>query len=108
MNNKELKIIIRKNVINIKNYYNIIYKEDIENILEDYRHKYNSSVFYNYIINKRSVKSMVYQWGAFNLFHLFKYNKKKNISFKEIPLYKILIYYIFGWIWFKFNDKYDL
>lgn len=105
-----ISVVISKDNIHINNSVNIIYKEDIEDILNEYRHKYNSSIFYDFIINKRSIKSMTYEWGAHNLLHqigLLKYCDK-NLNLKYEPLYKIIPYYILGWIWFKFNDKYDL
>lgn len=111
---ENVKIIVSKDNIGVENYNNIIYKEDIETILEEYRHKYNKNTFYNYIINKRSIKSMVYQWGAINLLHLLNiYNKDNNkdnniLYMTENAPIKTIIYYILGYIWFKYHDKYDL
>lgn len=105
-----LKVIVSKNNIHIENSFSIIYKEDMEDILNEYRHKYNGSVFYNFIINRRSIKSMIYEWGANNLLYeigLFK-SHTKDVDLKNTPLYRRIFYYILGWIWFKFNDKYDL
>ena len=105
----EINVIVSEDNIHIDNSFNIIYKEDMEDILNEYRHKYNSSVFYNYIINKRSIKSMVYEWASHNLLYelgLFK-SRTKDVDLDDEPIYKRICYYILGWIWFKFNDKYD-
>lgn len=108
--NNTINVIISKYNIHINNSINIIYKEDMEDILNEYRHKYNNSVFYDFIINKRSIKSMTYEWGAHNLLYQIRLCKShtKDVNLNYKPFYKRICYYILGWIWFKFNDKYDL
>lgn len=110
MENNILKVIVSETNTHIDNSFRIIYKEDMEDLLNEYRHKYNSSIFSNFIINRRSIKSMVYEWAAHNLLYqlgLFK-SHTKDVDLDDEPLYRRICYYVLGWIWFKFNDKYDL
>lgn len=105
----KINVIVSEDNIHIDNSFNIIYKEDMEDILNEYRCKYNSSIFSNFIINKRSINSMVYEWASHNLLYelgLFK-SRTKDVDLDDEPIYKRICYYILGWIWFKFNDKYD-
>lgn len=110
LQNNILKVIVSENNTHIDNSFRIIYKEDMEDLLNEYRHKYNSSIFSNFIINRRSITSMVYEWAAHNLLYqlgLFK-SHTKDVDLDDEPLYRRICYYVLGWIWFKFNDKYDL
>ena len=65
----EINVIVSEDNIHIDNSFNIIYKEDMEDLLNEYRCKYNSSIFSNFIINKRSINSMVYDWASHNLLY---------------------------------------
>ena len=52
---------------------------------------------------------MVYEWASYNFLYdigLFK-SITKDVDLNDEPIYKRICYYILGWIWFKFNDKYD-
>ena len=105
-----MNIIVTENNIHIENSYKIKYKEDMQELLEEYRHKYNKDTFYNYIINKRSIKSMCYEWAAHNLLYtlgMFKAHTK-DVDLDNEPPYRIFCYYILGRIWFQFNDKYKI
>lgn len=105
-----INVIVSEDNVHIDNSYLIIYKEDMEELLTEYRYKYDNSVFYNFIINRRSIKSMVYEWAAHNLFYklgLFK-SHTKDVDLDDEPLYRRICYYVFGWIWFMFNDKYNI
>ena len=109
MNKNNISVAVTENNIHIENSYLIEYKEDMIELLEEYRRKYNSNAFYNYIINKRSIKSMTFEWDAHNLLYklvLFK-SRTKDVDIDDEKPYRIFCYYILGYVWFMFYDKYE-
>lgn len=96
----EFSYSISNNNIHINDSYKIKSKESMLNVLNDIYNKYYSDVF------KRSMDSLLNEWGAHNLFynlHLFRsHTKDVDLNYPQKKWLSIC-YNIVGFVYFLFN-----
>ena len=95
-----IKYHVTPNCVTIYDSYKVIHTGDMEFLIQKIRYDY---LLNDYIINKRSMSSLVNEWKAHNLLydlHLFR-SHTKNVDLNDEPWYRRTIY----WILSKFYIK---
>lgn len=88
-----IKYHVTPDCVTIYDSYKVKHTKDMECLIQTIRYNYLLS---NYIINQRSMSSMVNEWKAHNLLydlHLFR-KHTKNVDLNKEPWYRNAIYWI--------------
>ena len=98
---KELvKYHVTPNNVTIYDSYKVTHTGDMEYLIQKIRYNYPLN---NYIINKRSMSSLINEWKAHNLLydlHLFR-SHTRNVDLNNEPWYRKVIYQILSKFYIK-------